>query len=309
MNTPREIRQPGRYCYTYSARHEPIAHVEPGETVVLYTLDAFDNRLNSPHDKCTEKCHFPYLNPQTGPIHVKGAAKGDALVVQIHDIQPDRDYAVTVLIPHFGGLTGTRQTAMLNPPLPEQTRIMPIRDGHVIFSDRVRLPYRPFMGTIGVAPEIEAVSSLVPGCYGGNMDCVETCPGHEVWFPVFVDGAYFFTGDAHATQGDGEVTGVAAEIPARVTLTFHLIKGKGINWPRIRSDQWLMATGSARPLEDAARIAWVELIHWMSEDYHMDPLEAYHLLGQVGQMRLGNMVDPNYTMVAKVERRYVDFNR
>ena len=56
----------------------------------------------------------------------------------------------------------------------------------------------------------------------------------------------------------------------------------------------------------AARIAWVELIDWMVSDYGLDRMKAYHLLGQVGQMRLGNMVDPKYTMVAKCPRRYLD---
>lgn len=305
MSKLRQIHQPGRFSYTYTPNLEPIAKVDPGETIVIHTVDAFENKLNSPADLCTKKCAFPFLNPQTGPIYVNGAKKGDTLVVKIHDIAPARDFAVTALIPNFGGLTGTKYTALLNDPLPEETRIMPIVNGMVQFSENILLPYRPFMGTIGVAPEIEAVSSLVPSYYGGNMDCVETCPGNEVWFPVLVDGAMFFTGDAHATQGDGEVTGVAAEIPAAVTVSFEVHRHRAISWPRLRSPTHIMAAGSARPLEDAARIAWCELIAWMVEDYGFDRWEAYHLLGQVGEMRLGNMVDPNYTMVAKLDRQYL----
>ena len=301
----REIRQPGDYCYTYSPFYTPVAEVAEGEKVVVYTVDAFENKLNSPEDKFTDLCTYPFLNPQTGPIYIRGAEPGDTLSVTIHDIVPDRDYAVTALIPNFGGLTGTQKTAMLNDPLPEQTRILPIEEGEVLFNERIRIPYEPFMGTMGVAPEIEAVNCLTPDYYGGNMDCVETRPDNEVLFPVFVDGAHFFTGDAHATQGDGELTGVACEIPARVTLSFKVLKGKTIHWPRIISDEYLMTAGSARPLDDAARIAWVELIDWMVADYGFEKFEAYHLLGQVGKMRLGNMVDPNYTMVAKVARRYL----
>ncbi len=305
MSTPRVIRQPGPYAYTYTPALQPIASVAPGEVVTLLTVDAFENKLNSPADRCSQKCTFPFLNPQTGPIQVEGAQKGDTLVVRIHDIEPDRDFAVTALIPGFGGLTNTKFTATLNEHLPEETRLLPIRQGQVHFNDRIRLPYRPFMGTIGTAPEIEAISSLVPSYYGGNMDCVETAPGNEVWLPVQVAGAHFFTGDAHATQGDGEITGVAAEMPARVTLSFRLLKQRAINWPRIESTDYIMATGSARPLEDAARIAWCELIAWMTEDFGFTRLDAYHLLGQVGEMRLGNMVDPNYTMVAKIAKRHL----
>jgi len=303
--SPRAVRQPGAYNYTYSPHHKPIARVKPGEVIELRTPDAFGNKLRTSRDRATKKCRFPYLNPQVGPIEIVGAKVGDTLAVKIHDIQPDRDYAVTALIPNFGGLTGTNTTAMLNAPLPEETRILPIRDGRVIFNEHIQIPYRPFLGTIGVAPQIEAINSLTPGYWGGNMDCVETSPGNEAWFPVLTDGAYFFTGDAHATQGDGEVTGVAAELAARVTLSFRVIKRKKINWPRIVSDQFLMTCGSARPLEDAARIAWVELIRWMVEDYGFTQSDAYTLLGQAGQMRLGNMVDPNYTMVAKIERKYL----
>lgn len=301
----RQIHQPGAYAYTYSPFHEPIAEVQPGDRVVIHTVDAFENRLATPQDLASQKTRFPFVNPQTGPIRVKGSEPGDTLRVNIEDITPTRDYAVTALIPNFGGLTATSHTRTLNQPLPEQTRILPIRDGHIIFNDKIRIPYQPFMGTMGVAPQIEAVNALTPSYWGGNMDCVESCPGHEMHFPVLVEGAFFFTGDAHAAQGDGEITGVACEIPSRVTVTLDLIKGKAITWPRAVSDGFIMTIGSARPLDDAVRIASVELIDWMVSDYGFDRLDAYQLLGQVVQYRIGNMVDPNYTVVAKMPRRYV----
>ena len=303
--SPRVIRQPGDYCYTYSPFYTPIAEVDDGETVVVHTLDAFENKLNTPADKASELCNYPFVNPQTGPIFVRGAEPGDTLAVEIHAIEPDREYAVTSLIPGFGGLTGTDKIAMLNDPLPEETRVLPIRDGHVVFSDSILIPYEPFMGTMGVAPQIEAINCLTPNNYGGNMDCLETCPGHEILFPVFIEGAHFFTGDCHAAQGDGELTGVACEIPARATLSFRVIKGQSIGWPRIISDDFIMVAGSARPLDDAVRIASVELIAWMVAEYGFDQWDAYHLLGQVGRLRIGNMVDPNYTVVAKMPRRYL----
>ena len=101
------------------------------------------------------------------------------------------------------------------------------------------------------------------------------------------------------------MTGVALEIPAKVTVTFEVKKGYVVQWPRIVSEEFIMVAGSGRPLDAAARIAWVELIEWMANDYGFDCLKAYHLLGQVGQMRLGNMVDPKFTMVAKLPRKYL----
>lgn len=302
----REVHQSGPYLYTYSPHHPPIATVQPGETIAIHTVDAFENKMTPQVKQFSDVCTYPFLNPQTGPIIVAGAEPGDTLVVKIQEIKPTRDHAVTGTVPYFGGLTSTRLDPTLQPALEEQWLFLPIDGQGIRFDEQRLIPYEPFMGTIGVAPEIEAVNALTPDYYGGNMDCVETRPDNEVWFPVLVEGAHFFTGDAHASQGDGELTGVALEIPARVTVTFDLKKGYSINWPRIVSDDFLMVAGSARPLEAAARIAWVELIDWMVSDYGLDRMKAYHLLGQVGQMRLGNMVDPKYTMVAKCPRRYLD---
>ena len=301
----REIRQEGPYCYTYSPFHEPIAQVKVGETVCIHTVDAFENKMTPEVERFADVCTYPFLNPQTGPIVVEGAQPGDTLVVHIHEIEPTRDHAVTGTIPYFGGLTSTRLDPTLQEALEEQFLFLPLEAGGVRFDEKRLIPYEPFMGTMGVAPEIEAVNALTPDYYGGNMDCVETRPGNEVWFPVLVEGALFFTGDAHASQGDGEITGVALEIPAKVTLTLDLKKGYTIQWPRIVSEAFLMVAGSARPLDAAARIAWIELIDWLVADYGFDRMRAYHLLGQVGQMRLGNMVDPKYTMVAKFPRRYL----
>ena len=303
----RIIRQPeDAYVYTLSAAHPPVARVDCGETVQIETIDAFAGKLRSNTDLYSQRCPGPpRVNPQTGPIYIEGAQPGDTLLVQISSIEPAESFAVTALIPEFGGLTGTAQTATLDTPLPEVTRILPIEQNQLRFNERISLPLEPFIGTLGTAPDLEAISSLVPGYWGGNMDCVETRPGSTVWFPVHNDGALFFIGDAHARQGDGEVTGVAAEMSARVTLSFELRRQRPLSWPRIETDTHLMAIGSARPLEDAARIAWKELIGWLVEDYAFDRLEAYQLLGLAGEMRLGNMVDPNYSMVAKISKRWL----
>jgi acetamidase/formamidase len=137
------------------------------------------------------------------------------------------------------------------------------------------------------------------------MDVPDVCPGNTLRLPVAIEGAYFFTGDAHAAQGDGELCGVACEVTARVRLRFGLEQGRAIAWPRIESERELMTVGSARPMEDAARIAWKELIDWLVEDYGFDWAEAYQLLTHAGRMRVGNMVDPQYSLVAKIDRRYL----
>ena len=135
------------------------------------------------------------------------------------------------------------------------------------------------------------------------MDVPDVKPGNTVYLPVRVPGALFFTGDCHAGQGQGELCGVALEITARVTLTFNLIKERPIAWPRIESPDELMTVGSARPMEDAARIAYAELIDWLVE-LGWDRLEAYEALTQIGDLYVGNMVDTYYSLVAKVRKEY-----
>ncbi|MED0660868.1 acetamidase/formamidase family protein [Bacillus smithii] len=301
-----EIKQTGSYNYSIGPYSTPIVEIAPGEIFKVYTDDAFESRITKTSDLPSEKLKdIPNLNPMTGPIYVKGAEKGDSIIVEIIDIQPARDFAVSALIKDFGGLTGTDMTALLNEPLPEKVWVYPIRNGKVWYNEQIGIPYKPFYGSIATAPENEQISSLAPGNYGGNMDCPDVCVGNKIWLPVNVDGAYFYVGDAHANQGDGELCGVALEHTAVGTFRIELVKGKKVAWPRVESKDEIMVIGSARPMEDAARIAYKELIMWMQEDYGFDPLEAYQLLTQVGKLHVGNMVDTFYSLVAKCPKEYL----
>jgi acetamidase/formamidase len=301
--TVREIRQVSAYQFVLSRYAEPIARIQPGETVIIYTEDAFGGLITRETDQPSALLG-PYLNPQTGPIFIEGAEPGDTLVVHILDIEPTRDWAVSALIPYFGGLTSTRFTRTLQESLPERVWIYRLQDGILTHSARLTFPWRPFLGTMATAPDLEAISALTPYDQGGNMDVPDTKPGNILYLPVRVPGACFFTGDCHAGQGDGELCGVALEITAKVTLKFELIKQKPLAWPRIESPDAYMAVGSARPMEDAARIAYGELITWMME-MGWDQWEAYQALTQIGGLSVGNMVDTTYSLVAKIAKQYV----
>ncbi|MHB8625688.1 MAG: acetamidase/formamidase family protein [Aggregatilineales bacterium] len=297
-----EIRQTGPYHYVFSRYTEPVARVKPGETVTVYTQDAFESRITAESDRPSEILG-PYLNPQTGPIYVEGAEPGDTLAIHIVAIEPTRDWAVSAFIPNFGGLTATRFTRTLNEPLPERVWRYKLDNGMLTHSPHLRFPWRPFLGTMGTAPDLEAISALTPYDQGGNMDVPDTKPGNILYLPVRVPGAYFFTGDCHAGQGEGELCGVALEITAKATLRFELIKGQALAWPRIESPDEFMAVGSARPMEDAARIAYTELIVWM-EELGWDRWDAYQALTQIGSLYVGNMVDTAYSLVAKIAKKY-----
>lgn len=294
------------FHYVYGPYAAPRVEVDPGDLLVVETVDAFGGAIRSEQDLPSEKTEFPFLNPQSGPIYVRGARKGDALAVQILDVAPrgEQPSGTTCLIPEFGGLVGTADTAMLNAPLPERVKKVTVTESGILW-DNLVLPYEPFIGSIGVSPQIAAISSLQPDTHGGNMDHPDVRPGAIVYFPVSVDGALLYLGDCHASQGDGELTGVAIEQPATVRLRVDVVPGWSIPGPRVETEDFIMSLGSARPMEDATRMAYRDLIRWMAADHGFDPLDAYMLLGQVGRVRLGNMVDPKYTVGASILKQYL----
>jgi acetamidase/formamidase len=297
----------GKYHYVYGPYADPVLRIKPGDIVVAETHDAFEGKIKSESDKPSELLNVPFLNPQCGPIAVEGAEKGDALAVYIHSIKPrgTQPIGTTALITEFGGLVATGSTALLNPPLPERVKKMEVTEQGIVFNKKITLPYEPFIGTLGVSPEIEAVTSLQPDYWGGNMDLPDVAPDAVVYFPVHHKDAYLYLGDCHATQGDGELCGVAVEMPSTTTVQVDLIKGWTIAWPRLENERFIMTIGSTRPMEDAARIAYRELIRWLVADYGFDEVEAYFLLTQAGRVRLGNMVDPKYTLGASLLKSYL----
>lgn len=296
----------GEFHYVYGPYSAPVLRIRPGDVVEVETLDAFGGVVKTEDDLPSKVLNMPFVNPQNGPIAVEGAEKGDTLAVHIRSILPrgPQPAGTTALIPDFGGLTSTGLTH-LNAPLPERVKKMHVTPEGVRFSDRITLPYEPFVGTMGVSPEIEAVSSLQPDYWGGNMDLPDVAPGTVMYFPVCRKEAHFFIGDCHARQGDGELCGVAVEMAATVEVRIDLIKGWTIPGVRLETADFIMAVGSARPMEDAARMAYRDLIRWMVSDYGFDEAEAYFLCTQAGRVRLGNMVDPKYTLGASMAKRYL----
>lgn len=306
MHELSETRQ-GRYLYTIGPYSDPVLSVDPGDRVVVETRDAFEGAIRTEADLPSAKLRMPFVNPQNGPIWVNGARKGDALAVHIESIRPrgTNPRGTCCMIPGFGALTGTSLTALLAEPLPERVRKIDLDEDSVYWSKRVRLPYRPHIGTLSCSPELDSINSLTPDTHGGNMDIPDIGPGSITYLPVMTEGARLFIGDAHACQGDGEVCGTAVEFASTTTIRIDVIKDWTIEWPRLENDELLMCIGSARPLEDAARIAYRELVLWMEDAHGFDKWDAYMLLSQCGIVRLGNFVDPKYSVGAAIRRRYL----
>jgi amidase len=297
----------GEFQYTIGPSSNPVLQIEPGDRIIVETVDTFGGAIRTEVDLPTQKLRTPFLNPQSGPILVGGATKGDVLAVYIASIVPrgQNPRGTVCMIPNFGGLTGTHYTASLNEPLPERVKKVNVDETSVYWSDTLILPYRPHVGVIGCSPEIESITTLAADSHGGNMDIPDIGPGSITYLPVNSPGARLFIGDAHACQGDGELCGNGVEIASETTIHVDLIKDWQISWPRLENEDLIMAIGSARPLEDATRIAYRELVLWMESEYGFERWVAYMILGQCGIVRLGNVVDPKYSVGAAIKKSYL----
>jgi len=304
--------EPDQYVWTFGGA-KPLATIQPGTILEVFTEDCFAGRVRSQNDLVTQVCEFPFLNPQTGPFYVEGAEPGDTVAVHFVSIEPARDWAASTTVPLFGALTSTHTTATLQAPLEERVWIWELdrarrtcaftaRDSGVV----VELPMDPMHGTVGVAPaNLEVRSALVPDAHGGNMDTPEMRAGTTCYLGVNVPGALVSLGDGHARQGEGETCGVAVETAMNSVVIVDLLKGVSTPWPRLETDTHIMSTGSARPLEDAFRIAQLDLIQWVSASRGLSELDAYQLLSQAVESPLANVCDTNYTSVAKVRKDWL----
>jgi len=310
---PRVVRyevKPSELKYTYAASYAPVARLKSGDILETNTVDCFGNAIKKPGDTLSMA---PGDNPLTGPFFIEGAEPGDTLAVKILELTVDGNQGIGALAPGFGAINSTNYTPMINPPIPEKIWFYPIDHAtntatfHALDSNfSVKFPLHPFFGCIGVAPAGgEARSSVVPEAFGGNMDSPEASVGNVVYLPVNVSGAMLFLGDGHAAMGDGEIAGTALEVALRSRVQVRVIKGQKINWPRFENDEYIMTVGAYRPLDDALRIAFTELVGWIHNDYGLSQLDAYELLSKVGEIHLNEMVDPNYVIVAKVKKKFL----
>jgi amidase len=312
--------EPEIYYYTFAA-HRPALRVQSGDVIVSETRDAFGldatrNPLPEEKKAAVPGTTLRESNPVVGPIYVEGAEEGDLLAVHVRAIRLIRDVAISKQNTNFGSLTGEGpgRTLLYNEPIPtiwyEWQLDLDRNEATLVLSasrrGSVTIPLAPFIGSIGVAPRFGRVEmTLTPGEYGGNMDYMEVRAGTTLYLPVWAQGAYLSFGDVHAAQGDGEVNGTALEVPAEVTLELEVLKNRLADWPRLETETHIMALGSTRPLMDCVRLAQMELLNWLVTEYGFQREEAWQLSGQVSSMRIGNVVDPCYTVAARFPRAYL----
>ena len=286
--------------HTAIGAHDPVLTIQSGDTVITTTVDA--GGVDAAGEQVTEGG-----NPQTGPFYIESAEPGDTLSVHLDRVAPNRDkgrtstiIAPNVLDPHYvASQTLEARGAEWAIDL-ENWTATPMLPGTQL--EHLTLPLDPMVGCFGVAPPRgQAISTGTSSTHGGNMDYRGFREGVTVYFPVFVPGALFHLGDGHALQGDGEIVGTGIEISFDVQFTVNLIKGKSIGWPRAENDDYILAVGNARPLDQCVQHATTELVRWL-EELGLELEAAHTLLGQCVEYDMGNVFDPAYTMVCKIKK-------
>jgi acetamidase/formamidase len=301
--------EPGEFTWTFGGA-APVRKVRPGDVLRLWTEDCYAGKVRSERDLVSQVCEFPFLNPQTGPFFVDGAKPGDTLALHFVSIEPARDIGAATTVPFFGALTSDHTTATLQEALPELVWLYELDNAartvtyHARSADlTLRLPMDPMHGTVGVAPAaFEARSSLVPDSHGGNLDTPEMRAGVTAYFGVNVEGALFSLGDGHARQGEGEACGTGVEVAMNTVLIVDLIPGIPTPWPRLESDAHLMTIGAARPLENAYRVAQVDMITWLTDLLPIDRMDAYQIVAQAALAPVAQVCNPIYTVTSKIPK-------
>jgi len=295
------VSKVGNIKYALSGDDRFIASVEPGETfVVECAINVNDGTIRHLGQQLTEAdVTLPFVNGATGPIEVRGSQVGDVLNVEIIKMELD-NLGFTALWPGFGMFPDWVRRKEFG----KQTRVVEVKDGLMHWNEHLKLPIKPMIGVIGVAPVHGAVLTVDNGPHGGNLDVQEITTGNTVLLRVNREGAHLFLGDCHAIQGDGECNGMGAiEVAATLTVKVSMEKAPArLNHPRIETSTHICTLGCARPLEDAMRIAFEEMVYWMEDDWKIPAAEGYMLLGQIAEARCTQVVNPKYTYICKVNK-------
>ena len=258
----------------------PALTVAPGETVVFETSSDPIEALFDAGERWLDVHDVTALNVVTGPVAITGVEPGDAVAVEILAVEPGA-WGWSASVPGFGPVSDRLQPLL---------RRLPIRDGHIELSPRLRVEVAPMVGCLGLAPARGKTSTLAPPApWGGNYDLVQARPGSTLLFPAQVPGGLFSLGDLHAAMGANEGTSVAIECPGSATVRFGVRKGLRLATPRIETADRLTTVGlqpRGRFL-DARQQALGAMWDILLVEAGCTPEEAYGLLSAAVDVELG----------------------
>jgi acetamidase/formamidase len=269
--------------------------VESGAVIEVDTEEASDQQLGPESTiEDVKNLSFDPIHPLTGPVYVEDAEPGDILKVKLHRVELG-SWGWTAIIPGFGFLADEFDEPYL------KTFEFDKNAQTAAFSDSINIPLEPFPGVMGVAPATDSsLSTVPPRANGGNMDDPHMTEGTTVYFPVFVEGALFSIGDAHAAQGLGEVCGTAIEAPTRIVYELELIKGedaRDIPEPQYETDDYYAVTGFGKTIDEAAKKATRYMIDYLEQEHGMSRDDAYALCSLAGDLKIAEVVDVPHMLV------------
>jgi acetamidase/formamidase len=314
---------PDRHSRVFSAQQEPVLRIQSGDTVITRTWDSGGQDLLG-----VRHIQHPYVypesgNPLMGPFYIEGAEYGDALEVHLDRVRLNRNWGYTSYRLISDVLTSTaaegqyRNFYKMDALRPQRADLIPwdidlkkqtVKPRLLEASGyRFEIPARPMLGCIGVATAgSEVMSSGPAGSHGGNMDFNEVVEGATLVFPVFQAGAYFYVGDGHAVQGDGEGLGNGVETSLDVQFTVKLHKRKRLSLPRLINDEYIISIGSQpefrSSMDFALRAANSDMLRWLTTEYKMTAPEANLLLGTVVQHKIVTYFG---TVATLIPRKYL----
>ncbi|MBI3698073.1 MAG: acetamidase/formamidase family protein [Acidobacteria bacterium] len=312
---------PEFHSRVFSAYKEPVLRINSGDTVITRTWDS-----GGQDHKGVRHIQHPYVfpesgNPLMGPFYVEGAELGDALEVRLDKVRLNRNWGYTSyrLSPGIlnAGVKLYDNFYKMDALRPQRADLIPwdldlergVANPRLLQGSGYKfdLPVRPMLGCIGVAPPGERVETSGPaGSYGGNMDYSDIAEGATLYFPVYHKGAYFYLGDGHALQGDGEGLGTGIETSLDVQFTVRVQKGKNLSIPRLVNDKYLISIG-AQPefsnlMDQGVRMANTDMVRWLTEEYKLTAPEAHLLMGTVVEHKIVTYFG---TMATMVPRKYL----
>ena len=267
-----------KVIYYFSKDNDPVIEIDTGEELLVETLDTANGTVVEPQDHITEPRKGVYpgkSNPQTGPIAIRGAKAGDTLVIEIISITPASH-----------GFLGVFPGVALGNPRWGRVQTVTIDDTEIQFNDNIKLPIRPMIGTIGVAPAGVPVPTTHNGSHGGNLDLTAITSGTKVLLPISVDGGLLALGDVHACQGDGELAGSAIEVNSEVRLRCELLAGQHKR-PMLETATAWITCACAADLEGALRLAIADMVELLEEKLGVNREEANMLVSAAGDARIG----------------------
>jgi acetamidase/formamidase len=304
---------PDRFYATFSVVHEPVAKIQPGDTVNTTLLDSRG------HDK-TGKLVIYADNVLTGPFYVEGAEPGDTLVVHFNKVRLNRDggwngvrVGTSALLPGYvhGLYDNNYLEEWLQPGRRNALKWYIDLEKKITYptrplGDKVKMefPAIPAVGCVGVAPPNKTVVTAGPtGPHGGNIDYNGIIEGTTVYLNVYEPGALFFLGDGHAAHGDGELLGNGTETSLDSTFTVDVIKNKRIGYTRLVEPDHIVTFGTLPGRTHMGfQAAITEMIQWLVKDYGVKEPEAHVLMGLAAELRVAAW---NNTFMCRMAKKYL----